>query len=160
MNRYVVSTEPTSTMNITGLRIIVRGFSFLTASTVADLTIAGSKIDFDAGCLAAHLRRALVGWVAVLQSWSFVLTATGARESGPARAPGRTSGRRRWRSTPATSTPNSGVWVGSVPLVAGTFGLAASEPPIGERRDDQEEPARSASAMPCVTVYHWVPVPW
>ena len=48
-------------MNITGLRIIVRGFSFLIASTVAVLTIAGSKIDFEPGGLAAHLRRALCG---------------------------------------------------------------------------------------------------
>ena len=38
-------------MNITGLRIIVRGFSFLMASTVAVLTMAGSKIDFEPGAL-------------------------------------------------------------------------------------------------------------
>jgi hypothetical protein len=50
MNRIVVNTEPTSTMNITGLRIIFRGLSFLKESTIAVRTIAGSKIDFEAAC--------------------------------------------------------------------------------------------------------------
>ena len=51
MNRKLVSTDPISTMNITGLRIIVRGFSFFSASTVAVLMIVGSKIDFEPGAL-------------------------------------------------------------------------------------------------------------
>jgi hypothetical protein len=36
-------------MNITGFRYIVRGFSFLNASTIADPTIARSKIEREAG---------------------------------------------------------------------------------------------------------------
>ena len=90
MNRIVVSTEPTSTMNITGLRIIVRGLSFLIESSIAVVTIAGSKIDL----VAESLVRTFGGrWssgemVAVMRVC--VLTVRGVRGSGPARAPGRT----------------------------------------------------------------------
>ena len=41
-NRTVVSTLPTSTTNITGLRMSVRGFSFTKLSTIARRMIAGS----------------------------------------------------------------------------------------------------------------------
>ena len=68
MNRYVVSTDPTSTMNITGLRIIVRGFSFLNESNDADLTIAGSKIDFEPVPWYVPSEHGARGRVAVLQS--------------------------------------------------------------------------------------------
>ena len=45
--RIVVRTLPTSTMNITGLRIIWRGSSFTNESTVARFMIAGSNSDRD-----------------------------------------------------------------------------------------------------------------
>src|SRR3954447_18658597 len=44
-NRIVVSAEPTSTMNITGLRIIARGFNLRNEASVAVRTRAGSKIE-------------------------------------------------------------------------------------------------------------------
>src|SRR4051794_7700742 len=44
-NRIVVKTEPISTTNITGLRAMVRGLSFLTESTSAVRTMAGSNSD-------------------------------------------------------------------------------------------------------------------
>ena len=49
MNRIVVSTEPTSTTNITGLRASVRGSSLTNESSAARLTIAGSNSDRAAG---------------------------------------------------------------------------------------------------------------
>ena len=45
MNSSVVTTEPTSTMNITGLRIMIFGLSLPTAATDAVLMINRSKID-------------------------------------------------------------------------------------------------------------------
>src|SRR6185312_6706824 len=50
-NSTVVSTEPTSTMNITGLRIIRRGWSLRSASPIAPRTMVRSKIERDAGSL-------------------------------------------------------------------------------------------------------------
>ena len=44
-NRIVVSAEPISTMNITGLRTIVRGSSLPNDASVAVRTRAGSKIE-------------------------------------------------------------------------------------------------------------------
>ena len=55
MKITVVMIEPTSTMNITGLRYIVRGSSLRTASSEADPMIARSKIDFVAGSLVRTL---------------------------------------------------------------------------------------------------------
>ena len=52
-----------------------------------------------------------------------------------------------------------GVFVGIVPAVAGTFGLAASEPPIASAGMMVKKRPISIE-MPCVVVYHWVPVPW
>src|SRR6201993_781381 len=49
----VVMTLPTSTTNMTGLRIIVRGFSLRTESTSAWRTIFASHNDFDLPCVAA-----------------------------------------------------------------------------------------------------------
>ena len=43
MNSIVVITEPISTTNITGMWIITRGSSFLTAATATRRRIAGSK---------------------------------------------------------------------------------------------------------------------
>src|SRR5262249_13948152 len=45
-NNSVVNTLPISTMNITGLRIMSRGLSFLIESTTARFMIAGSNSDF------------------------------------------------------------------------------------------------------------------
>ena len=61
--------------------------------------------------------------------------------------------------TPATRNPNSGVCVGIVPAVAGTFGLAARAPPIASAGMIVKNRAINIE-MPCVVVYHWVPVPW
>src|SRR6185295_3021025 len=41
----VVNTLPSSTTNITGLRIITRGFSFTNESPIARRTMVGSNID-------------------------------------------------------------------------------------------------------------------
>ena len=42
-NRIVVRTDPTSTTNMTGLRIMVTGFSLTKLSLIACFVIAGSK---------------------------------------------------------------------------------------------------------------------
>src|SRR6185503_18546841 len=47
----VVNTLPTSTTNMTGLPIILRGFSFLNESTIARLTICAFQIAFFLGLL-------------------------------------------------------------------------------------------------------------
>ncbi len=61
--------------------------------------------------------------------------------------------------TPTTRNPNSGVLVGIVPDVAGTLGLAASEPPIASTGMIVKKRAINIE-MPWVVVYHWVPVLW
>ncbi len=62
-------------------------------------------------------------------------------------------------TTPTIRKPNKVLFVGIVPAVAGTFGLAASEPPIA--RTGMIVRKRPISIeMPWVVVYHWVPVPW
>ncbi len=94
----VVITEPTSTMNITGLRYIVRGFSLRMASTEADPMIARSKIDFDADSFVRTLggrRVSGCGRVGDDGCGHAVLTVRDVRVRGPVRALGRTSDRRR-----------------------------------------------------------------
>ena len=55
-NRIVVSTLPTSTTNMTGLRACVRGLSLRTLSTSAPRTIAGSNRDrLGSGCRSRAL---------------------------------------------------------------------------------------------------------
>ena len=49
--------------------------------------------------------------------------------------------------------------VGIVPAVAGTLGLAASEPPIASTGMMVKNRAISIE-RPWVVVYHWVPVLW
>ena len=55
--------------------------------------------------------------------------------------------------TPTTRKPKSAVFVGIVPDVAGTFGLAANEPPIANTGIIVKNRAMSIE-MPCVVVYH------
>ena len=62
-------------------------------------------------------------------------------------------------TTPSSRNPNSGLCVGSVPLVVGTFGLPASAPPTA-RAGMIRKNRPINMAMPCVTVYHCVPVAW
>ena len=99
MNSIVVSTEPTSTMNITGLRHIVRGFELArTASIDAEPTIAGSKIDFDRRLACVRTFGGRWAWTGVGVRVAVMVVSsasTGVRGWGPAPAPGRTSGRRR-----------------------------------------------------------------
>ena len=47
ISRSVVSTLPISTTNITGLRAIVRGWSFFSESWIARCTILGSQMEID-----------------------------------------------------------------------------------------------------------------
>ena len=57
MNRIVVSTEPTSTMNITGLRIIVRGLSLRERRRSPARRSPGRRSTSGAGGLVRDLRR-------------------------------------------------------------------------------------------------------
>ena len=82
-NRTVVSTAPTPTTNMTGLRISVRGFSLRKLSMIARRIIAGSRNLF-----GAHEAWAAVGSSSDLQC---------ARRSGRARGREGTRGRRRPR---------------------------------------------------------------
>ncbi len=60
---------------------------------------------------------------------------------------------------PATSPPNSGESVGNVPAVTGTRCLRTSEPPMASAGMIRKKRPTSM-AMPWVTVYQSVPVPW
>ncbi len=75
----VVKTLPISTTNITGFRTMWRGSSLTTASRSARRTIGGSN----SGRLVAGIRTPVLS------------ASSGARRSGRATVPGRTSGRRR-----------------------------------------------------------------
>ena len=96
-NRIVVRTEPISTMNITGLRAMIRGSSLRTAPANAARTMAGSNTERE-----ADGRRRTFGGRGVVDRLGQrfdghrrVLTARGVRGWGRAPTPGRTSGRRR-----------------------------------------------------------------
>ena len=151
MNSTVVSTEPTSTMNITGLRIIVRGLSFLNGVERRRRDDRRIEDRLRRRLLAAHLRRALGSGsgccVATLQSSVSRPQIDRCSRIGPSASAGKNVRPATMTTTPTTSTPNSGVCVGIVPLVAGTFGLAASEPPIAsagmirKNRPDQHRDA-------------------
>ena len=60
---------------------------------------------------------------------------------------------------PTTRPPNSGVSVGNVPAVAGTFCLRTSEPPIASAGMIRKKRPISI-ARPIVIVYQSEPVPW
>ena len=90
-NSTVVSTAPTSTMNITGFLAIVRGSSLRTESSRADVTIVGSKIDREAdGLVRTFGARCAPPAGGSGSRVVVVLTATGAPGSGPGRGRGRT----------------------------------------------------------------------
>ena len=148
MNSSVVSTEPTSTMNITGFFAIERGFSFFErVDRRRSCTMAGSKIDFDADCLGAHLRRPLGldrggdGCGHVRCPWVGRRHSERCSRIGPSASAGKKVRPATMAITPASRAPNSALCVGMVPLVAGTFGLAASEPPMASTGMISEEAA-------------------
>jgi hypothetical protein len=60
-------------------------------------------------------------------------------------------------TTPITSPPNNGVWVGNVPAVAGTGCLRAIEPAIASTGMMRKKRPTSM-AMPSVVSYHCVAV--
>ena len=120
-NRTVVSTEPTPTTNMTGLRMSVRGLSLTKLSPIARRTISGSTSLVSLAISALSIR------------------GRAARRWGRARGRVGRSSAATMTITPITSTTNSGVSVGNVPTEAGTWRLRTSAPAKRQRRDDQEE---------------------
>ena len=110
-----MSTLPTSTTNITGLRIWRRGSSLHSESTSARRTSGGSKSgrafarDMDDLLVPSRIRCSTIGPSA----------STGTNASTPTSS-----------TTPTSQAAKSGVCVGSVPGPAGTIFLRASEPAI------------------------------
>ncbi len=113
----VVNALPTSTTNITGFRIMWRGSSLRSESTIARCTIGASKSGRD---------------------WAFAdMSPPGQFENsircstiGPSASAGKKVSAPTSTTVPASSETNSGPCVGSVPAVAGTSFFAASEPAI------------------------------
>src|SRR4029077_18881454 len=109
-NSTVVSSEPTPTTNITGLRINVRGLSLTKLSTTARRTISGST---------SLVSRAIDELLSQKRSCSTI---------GPSARAGRKVRAATTMITPITSTTNKGVSVGNVPTDAATVRLRTSAP--------------------------------
>ena len=134
-NRTVVSTEPTPTTNITGLRISVRGFSLTKLSTTARRTRSRSTSLVSRG-------------IGAPPSDLELLDDGTEREGGQERRAAATI-----TTTPITSTTNSGVSVGNVPADGGTCCLRTTEPArasVGMIRKKRP----NSMAMPSVVFIH------
>ena len=74
---------------------------------------------------------------------------------GPSARAGKNVSPATMTATPTTRPPNSGVSVGKVPTVAGTWRLRPSRPAnasVGMMRKKRP----NSVAMPSVVLYHWV----
>ena len=155
-----MSTEPTSTTNITGLRIIVRGFELAERRRpMRRLTIAGSKIDFEPGALGcAPSAGAVLGGsvlnVAVIGVLTDdeVLDDGAERERREERQAGDDDDRRRGPDR-RTAACRSGTCRRSPAPSA----CAASDPPMASAGMIRKKRPISI-ARPSVVLYHCVPV--
>ena len=130
-NRIVVSSAPTSTMNITGFRIEDPRVELCVPTRRTE-----RRIKADRECTGrADLRRPLAGGGG---STDHDITDKCSR-IGPSARAGKKVSPVTISTTPPISPPNSGVCVGSVPLVVGTARLRCERAGDAERRDDEEE---------------------
>src|SRR5581483_2680137 len=100
----------------TGLRIIVRGFSFMIASRSARRTILGSQTDWHDGLVAMSPQKVLPAYISKCS------------RIGPRLSAGKKVSAPTIKTTPINSAVKSGVVTGNVPSEGGTYFLRARFP--------------------------------
>ena len=133
--RIVVSTLPTSTTNMTGLRACTRGSSF---GSCRRSPAGRSRPRTAAARATVACAPAAAGWGLRLHRGSY---SDSCSTIGPSASAGKKVRPPTITTTPMTRPTNSGVWVGKVPGGRGQHLLAGERAGDGEHRDDEEEPA-------------------